>query len=150
MSQSHRSRHLPRRGKILLSRARRRTLNFSPISSGSFWERILEVIEGESLHFNTAGKIDRENMYRRQANVVLTNMYVLVLTYYFERSLFHFSAVLSPPKTQWLHTAACYLSHLMGGVGSWVCPYFVGSIITWRLTWAAASKKAHCNDWVLI
>lgn len=38
---------------------------------------------------------------------------------------------------------------LMGWVGSWVCPHFAESVITWRLNWAAVSKKGHFSGWVL-
>lgn len=124
---------------MLLSRVRRLALSFGPTSSVSFWERILEILAWESLW----GQINWENVHRRRARVVLTNIYVLVLVYYFERSLLHFFFLLFRHHIEHIaftrQPVICPI--LMGWVGSWECPYFVGSIITWRLSWAAASQK---------
>lgn len=34
-------------------------------------------------------------------------------------------------------------------MGCWVCLHLAGSVITWRLNWAAVSKKGHSDDWLL-
>lgn len=81
-----------------------------PFEKGS-----LRSFEWESWHSDTVGQINWERMHRRQASVVLTNIYVLVLVYYFERSLFDFFLLFCDHvKPIWLHTAACYLSQLNG------------------------------------